>query len=98
MTDSINVKPGKGGTAVPVATDVIDAVHYPVYKVSFGEDGAATLVDSDNGLPIALPARQTHNFARQEELLEDIVLQLRLLNKYMSIGHDEEFTASDLEE
>lgn len=98
MSDGIEVNPGDAAGRVTVATDVVDNVHIPVYKPSFGKDGEATLVSEVNPLPTANTESQLHSFARQEELLEEAVLQLRLLNKYMSAGQDEEFDETDLEE
>ena len=92
---SINVKPGKGGTVVPVKTIIVDGEHIPVY-IAATSDGES--VDVDNPLPTANTARQAHNFARQEELLTNILLELRILNKYNSVGYDFELTDDDIEE
>jgi|TARA_Y100000296_G_C5009404_1_gene174313 hypothetical protein len=41
MSDNIRVKPStETGLSVPVATDVIDGIHYPVYKMTVSIDGA----------------------------------------------------------
>jgi len=50
--DNIKVEPGRKN-AVEVATDDISGVHYPLYKIAFGADGTATLVNADNGLPVS---------------------------------------------
>jgi len=98
VVDNIKVKPATERTAVSVATDEISSEHHPLYKIEFGEDGVATLVSENNPLPTANTARQKHNFARQEELLTSILLELKILNKYMSFGQDVELTDNDIEE
>ena len=53
--DNIDVAPSSSGTSVPVATDEIGNVHYPIYKISYGADGSQTPVDATNPLPIGFP-------------------------------------------
>lgn len=50
--DNINVLPDPDVTAVAVATDEIARIHYPVYKISYGDLGSQTPVDKNNPLPI----------------------------------------------
>lgn len=98
MTDNIKVKQATERTAVSVKTDVIEGVHVPVYKTAYGADGELTLIDNDNPLPTDNTDLQKYNFARQEELLVNILLELKLLNRYMSFGQDIELTENDIEE
>ena len=49
--DNIDVAPSSSGSSVPVATDEIGNVHFPVYKISYGADGSQTPVDATNPLP-----------------------------------------------
>jgi hypothetical protein len=43
-----------GGSNPEVAADLIAGQYYQVVKASFGADGALTLVDGSNGLPVAV--------------------------------------------
>jgi hypothetical protein len=49
MADNLDVTPGSGAT---IATDDIGGVHFPISKVAFGAEGAATSVDPANPLPV----------------------------------------------
>ena len=53
MADNINVDPGTGVGAVPVATDEVGGIQYQVIKIATGGDGAATLISSANPVPIS---------------------------------------------
>lgn len=50
MPDNVTL-PGEGAL---IATDDVGGVQYQVLKIAFGADGAATLVDAVNGLPVAI--------------------------------------------
>ena len=54
MADNINVVDDPHIGTVPVATDEIGGVHYPVYKMAYGADGSQTPVDSTNPLPMRM--------------------------------------------
>ena len=43
-----------GGSNPGVAADLVGGAYYQVTKVSFGADGALTLVDGSNGLPVSV--------------------------------------------
>lgn len=75
MADNIKVRPSEGG--VDVATDVVDDIHYPIYKTALGDDGDAKLVSSSNPIPVCN--------LRSEELLENISIQLKKLNMHMAM-------------
>lgn len=51
MADNIKVRPSQGG--VNVATDVVDDVHYPIYKTAIGDQGEAVFVSATDPLPIS---------------------------------------------
>jgi fibronectin-binding autotransporter adhesin len=51
MADNIDITPGSGAT---VATDEVAGRHIQIVKPAFGADGAATLVDASNGMPVAV--------------------------------------------
>lgn len=52
MPDNIKVKGSAISGAVPVATDDIGGVHYPVYKTAYGANDSVTQVDATNPLPV----------------------------------------------
>jgi len=79
---SINVKPGKGGTVVPVKTVIVDGEHVPVY-ISATPDGES--VDTDNPLPVSLPAL-THE-TDIVTILNEISGKLSILIKYEAMLH-----------
>ena len=54
MADNINVTPSEATTKVPVATDEISSIHYPIYKPAFGELGSLTLASPTNPFPMSL--------------------------------------------
>jgi len=53
MVDNINVDPGTGVGAVPVATDDVGGIQYQVIKIATGADGAATVISGANPLPVS---------------------------------------------
>jgi len=53
MADDIKV-PDAGGSNPSVATDDVAGRHYQIIKPAFGADGAATLVDGSNGMPVSV--------------------------------------------
>lgn len=100
MTDSIKVREAGSGLDYDVKTDRINGKDYPIYKLSVGGDGEAALVDGDNRLSVSSDdtTAQLHANAVQRDLLNGILLELKILNKYMSLAQDEKFTEDDLEE
>lgn len=111
MVDNIKVNPAPEGTAVDVATDVVDDVHHPMYKVEFGGDGEATQVSSSNPLPVALPddplpvsvpteaTEAELNAANKiENLLKNIATQIKINNLYLQEMSGLTFTENDIEE
>jgi len=53
MVDNINVDPGTGVGAVPVATDDVGGVQYQIIKIATGADGVATPLSNAAPLPIS---------------------------------------------
>jgi hypothetical protein len=49
---NIKVQPATHSGAVDTATDEINSIHYPIYKVAYGALGVQTPVDSTNPLPV----------------------------------------------
>ena len=53
MADNINVDPGTGVGAVPVATDDVGGVQYQIIKIVTGADGVATPLSNAAPLPVS---------------------------------------------
>lgn len=85
MTDNIKVNPSSEQESVSVATDNIDNVHYPVYKMAIGDDGEADLIDKSNRVPVQLPdiTHETDTVI----LLNEISKKLSILIKYEAMLH-----------
>ena len=102
MADNIDVQPGTKNGRKAVATDEIDNVHHPEYKIEFGAKGTATPVDADNPLPTSFSESLLDNqllasYRIRDELIE-LNLQMKILNKYMSKWHGEEITHEDIDD
>lgn len=78
MDDNIKVRPSEGG--VHVATDVVDGVHYPIYKTAVGDGGDAVLVSQETPVPVSS--------AYSDEILNNILAELKKLNFHMSLLTD----------
>lgn len=87
MGDNIKVRPSEGG--VDVATDIVDDVHYPIYKAALGDEGDAELVSSANPIPTC--------DLQSEELLKNIFIQLKKLNMYMAMLTEFEISDNEIE-
>ena len=60
MPDNIDVAPSKAAVTAKVATDLVDNVHYPVYKLAVSLDGSTPVhVSSTNPLPVSGPLTDT---------------------------------------
>ena len=99
MSDNVKVNPGQEGYAITVATDDIGGIHYPIYKVSYGADGAQTPVDADNPLPTEnkeLIASKLETDNDMLNLLNDVLSELKIMNLYNAMTHNQELTKEDL--
>lgn len=99
MTDNIDVKPGEGATAVSVATDDVSGVHYPIYKLAVGADGAAVLVSADNPIPFGSVNINDANHTRSahiEVLLDSVVKQMKITNLHLSVISGVDITKADI--
>jgi hypothetical protein len=95
MPDNIGVKPNTTTCSVQVATDEINEIHYPIYKIAYGEDGEAELVNADAPLPIEsaqllLEIRETHH------LLGHMLIQLKLQTEMMKEAFNSTLTERDI--
>lgn len=96
MPDDIKVRPAGGGKPVPVRTEVDGVgVHTPIYKTAFGADGDLTLVDEDNPMPISADAALHLTLVSK---LDEVVTQLKIMNAYNALGHDEVIKEEDVYE
>ncbi len=85
MADNVGVRPSTTTGSVSVATDEIEEVHYPIYKIAKGGDGEVTLIDADNPLPVA----QQLTFETDAlPILNEISLKLSKLLEYQALLHE----------
>ena len=99
MADNIGVKPDVSDTAVNVATDVVDNVHYPIYKAGYGADGDITLVSPTNSMPIDLTGLSGEMLTAMNELNgtnNKILKELKKMNFYNAMTHNQEVTNGDI--
>ncbi len=87
MSDNIKVRPSEGG--VNVATDVVDRVHYPVYKMAIGVDGEAALVSP--GIPFPTTSSNI------EEILQQVLVQLKKINSQLVMLTDVDIANNEVE-
>lgn len=81
MADNIGVKPNTSSAAVSVATDNVNGIHYPVYKFAIGPDGSATLIDSDN--PIPVESTDLIDLLREiRDVNKEILKQMKTINAF----------------
>jgi len=96
MTDNINVKPSTDQSSVSIATDVIDSVHYPVYKLAIGKDGVANLI-TDDGIPIYFTEVMKAHNNEVVQAINKLEKQLKIMNMHLSMITDNEVTKAELE-
>jgi hypothetical protein len=86
-SDNVTVNPGENENAISVATDEIDGVHYPVYKMSYGGLGVQTPVSSSNPLPIIVDSSAPVSVQSSDVLTHetDTVTVLNEISRKLSI-------------
>ena len=98
MTESIKVNPSKETGAVKVAVDVVDNFWYPIYKIAYSIEGETPVqVSTTDPLPIdiyntdgdSLVSKLVASQATTVDLLNKILIELRISNKYNELGFDE---------
>ena len=92
MSDNVKVNPSLNNAAISVATDDIDNVHYPVYKLAIGPDGTAEHASADAPLPVSIDAISSVNLINK---LDELLTELKILNAYNALGHGETLTEED---
>jgi len=111
LSDNIDVQPGERPGKVAVATDEVGGVHYPIYKLAVGSDGAVTLIDADNGVPVtvggtvSLDVNQSEGQTKEARvmdetvtgLLTNVLKELRIMNIHLSMMTDNEITRAELD-
>ena len=95
---SVEKRPIQGGKRLPVivANDIDNDPSLPVVLV----DGSGTLINDGNPLPVeeqSLFDKQITNFDLLE-VLQDLLLQAKLTNLYLSTVVNEVFIVEDLED
>jgi len=97
VDSSILVEPDDGAGALEFKLVEIDGQQYPVY---IAVDSNGDFINAGNPLPVAAQNTEAekHNFSRTEELLEVILLQMKIANAYMALAYDTELTENDIEE
>ena len=90
-----------GGKDAPLKLDSIDT---NVWALAMTDRSSLIVTETtmvpvsvDNVVETSTQDAQYHNFARQEELLTSILVELRVLNRYMSLAQDIELTENDAE-
>lgn len=88
--DNIDVNPGTQTNKVSVATDVVDNVHYPVYKLAVGDDGEAGLVTDENPVPMEALGL-VDEFRNLLEVNREILNQLKTMNAHFAEWDGDEY-------
>jgi hypothetical protein len=77
MVDNIYVKPSADVKRVSVATDLVNGVHYPVYKQAFGLSGEVPKpVSSFNPLPITIVGSESTQFGEVKTAARTPLIEL----------------------
>jgi len=87
-TDNVRIKPTEKGETAWVATDVVGGVHYPVYKLAYGQDGDAALLSHSSKLPVS--------DSYTVDVLGQILKQLKIMNMQLSLMTDTTLTREDI--
>lgn len=99
MTDNVKVKPSTDTSAVRVATDEVDNVHYPIYKLAKGADGEAALITEDNRFPVDIKSApgETNYLEEIVHGQNELILQMKKLNYYLGEALGEHIKREDIE-
>jgi hypothetical protein len=97
MTDNITVNPGVEDNRVSVATDEVDQIHYPVYKMAIGADGEAALISNVNAVPIVSGVEDVDRSLSLQQTLEHILDQQKIMNMHLAIISGTHVTESDID-
>lgn len=93
-TESVKVLPSTDPTAIPVALDDVDGIKHPLYKSEFGEDGEATMVSSDDPLPVTDTGTDNPMLA----MAEAIDTKLAIIIEHLSRITKEKITENEIED
>ena len=95
MATTLN--PGTGGDVF--ATDEISGEHHQRVKISHGIDGSATDTSATDPLPVTdAGARDALDNSEIREVLEHILVQLKLTNLYLENLYGEHLEEKDLDD
>jgi hypothetical protein len=101
--DNIDVQPGERPGKQAVATDEIDGIHFPEYKIAYGDKENVTYVDFNNPLPVnnsqPITLGETAKIQQEDiiEAIEDVVIQLKIMNLHFQTMTGEKITRGDLD-
>lgn len=103
MADNVTITKNANSTppdGTIIATDEVSGVQYQIMKLATGGDGVATLVSSDNMIPVATAqdAPLDRWEIQQQILLNTIIEQLLVMNMHLSAISSEEYSVDDIEE
>lgn len=87
LVDSVKVSPSTRATSVSIATDEINDIHYPIYKIAIGANGVVTFIDDDNPIPVNVVEAGTKYTTDTVTILNEISKKLSTLIKYEAILH-----------
>ena len=87
MADNVTVRPSEGG--IQVATDEVDGVHVPIYKLATGVDGVANVLSSSTPLTI--------RDYTQHDLLRQILVQQKITNAHLALMTEVDFVHDDID-
>lgn len=87
LADNVKINPSTRSSGIDVATDEIDNVHYPIYKVAIGANGEAIFIDGDNPLPVDVIESGTKHTTDTVTILNEISKKLSILIKYEAMLH-----------
>ena len=96
--DNIYVKPSADVKRVSVATDLVDDVHYPIYKQAFSADGVAPVpVSADDPMPVSFAAYPNNvMLAKQTEVMQSVLHEMKLLNARFEEAFRTNMTTGDV--
>lgn len=102
MGDNVPIEPSKDPFAVDVLTDEVNLgagqkpVHVPIFKIGIGpENELPENVSEANPVPVMSTASDIDRNSKLQESIDAMVIQMKILNKYMAEGFDKEITEED---
>jgi len=95
MPDNIDVTPSQESTRVTVSTDLVNGVHYPVYKQAFSLEGEVPVhVSTTDPMPVSIKATGGE-MSELVDLNRGLLIELKLMNMRIEamvnsgLGHED---------